>query len=162
MPKGNGKSKGAQKTGPPPRNMSYRDYDPTQNQHYAKITKLWGHGRTTVQYFGNGQLYELSGMIRQRRGLNKLKAMNGSFVIISLRKFEKSVADVLHIYRDDEVRILRRNQEIPPEIDSGGLSKEAEVTFGYDHEDTVDEFSSVVDYTVDKYGIPINQDSDSD
>jgi hypothetical protein len=179
MPKGNGKSKGAIKTGPPPRNMSYCDENPRANQHYAKITQVYGHGKVQVSYFGKSvpkdskndpgstRLREIIANVRQRRGLNKLRVVNGSFAIISLRDFEPGMADILHVYRDDEVKTLRHRNELPTEIDSGAHTKDAEVVFGYDdHNDDIAEIVYSVDERLDQYGIPIEQnienDSDSD
>jgi hypothetical protein len=175
MPKGNGKSKGAIKTGPPPRNMSYKDEDSRANQHYAKITQVYGHGKVQVSYFGKSvpkdskndpgstRLREIIANVRQRRGLNKLRVVNGSFAIISLRDFEPGMADILHVYRDDEVKTLRHRNELPTEIDSGAHTKDAEVVFGYDdHNDDIAEIVYSVDERLDQYGIPIDNDSDSD
>ena len=173
MPKGKGKSKGATKCGPPPRNMSYKDEDPRANQHYAKITKIFGHGNVQVTYHGKSvdkdwqndpgsvRLREIRANVRQRRGLNKLKVQNGSIVIISLRDFEPGTADVLHVYRDDEVKILRRRQELPSELDHGTRSEDSEMFFSEQAEDADTTVSYRNDH-VDQYGIPIEEDSDSD
>jgi initiation factor 1A len=153
--------------------MSYKDEDPRANQHYAKITKIFGHGHVQVTYHGNSvdkdwqnepgsvRLREIRANVRQRRGLNKLKVQNGSIAIISLRDFEPGTADVLHVYRDDEVKILRRRQELPSELDHGSRSEDSETFFS----ELVEEDDVTVSYRndqVDQYGIPIEDDIDSD
>ena len=177
MPKGKGKSKGATKCGPPPRQMSYCDSDPSARQYYARITKLFGHGQVQVAYYGKSverdwqndpsstRLREIRANVRQRRGLNKLKVMNGNFIIISLREFEAGTADVLHVYRDDEVKFLRRRHEIPTELDQGARDED-EDTFFSEHAEEVQKEHVWKNDGVDQYGIPIEEeeftDSDSD
>ena len=173
MPKGKGKSKGATKCGPPPRQMSFCDSDPSARQYYARITKLFGHGQVQVAYYGKSverdwqndpsstRLREIRANVRQRRGLNKLKVLNGNFIIISLREFEAGTADVLHVYRDDEVKFLRRRHEIPAELDQGARDED-EDTFFSEHAEEVQKEHVWKNDGVDQYGIPIETDSDSD
>ena len=177
MPKGKGKSKGATKCGPPPRQMSYCDTDPSARQYYARITKIFGHGQVQVAYYGksierdsrndpsSNRLREIRANVRQRRGLNKLKVLNGNYIIISLREFEVGTADVLHVYRDDEVKFLRRRHEIPPELERG-TRDEDEDTFFSEHAEVAQEEQVWKNDRVDQYGIPIEDDeftdSDSD
>lgn len=133
MPKGKGKSKGAFKSGPPPRNMSWKD-DREKYQFYGRIVKLWGHGSVDVVYYGctskeeNDMLRNTKAQVRQRRGLNKLKPSLDSMVIISLRDFQENMADVIHIYRPDEVNNLRKNGAIPQGVDNE-INDEAEIDF---------------------------------
>jgi hypothetical protein len=177
MPKGKGKSKGAVKNGPPPRAMSFVDNDPRALQYYAKIMRIWGNGRIQVLYYGKStardwkndpdtvRLREISANVRQRRGLNKIKIQNNGFVIISLREFEAGAADVLHSYRDDEIKVLRRRHELPSEIDQGIRADEADITFSeHVHVDLEVTKSYMDNEGLDQYGIPIEDDifTDSD
>ena len=177
MPKGKGKSKGATKCGPPPRQMSYCDSDPSARQYYARITKIFGHGQVQVAYYGksierdsrndpsSNRLREIRANVRQRRGLNKLKVLNGNYIIISLREFEVGTADVLHVYRDDEVKFLRRRHEIPPELERGTRDEDEDTLFS-EHAEVAQEEQVWKNDRVDQYGIPIEDDeftdSDSD
>ena len=123
MTKGRGKSKGACKSGPPPRNMSWKD-DRDKWQFYGRIVKLWGHGVVQVVYYGRSakqeeeKLREIKAQVRQRRGLNKLKPMLDGYVIISLRDFQEDMSDVIHIYRPDETNKLVKKGVLPKGVDS--------------------------------------------
>jgi len=179
MPKGKGKSKGATKCGPPPRQMSYCDTDPSARQYYARLTKIYGHGQAQVTYYGksvekdssndpsSNRLREIRANVRQRRGLKKLKVLNGNYIIISLREFEVGAADVLHVYRDDEVKLLRRRHEIPAELERG-TRDEDEDSFFSEHAEEAREENVWKNDRVDQYGIPIedeeftNSDSDTE
>ena len=123
MPKGKGKSKGACKSGPPARNMSWRD-ERDKWQFYGRIVKLWGHSMVQVVYYGRSakqeqeKVREIKAQVRQRRGLNKLKPTLDEYVIISLREFQENMSDVIHIYRPDERNKLLKEGVIPKGVDN--------------------------------------------
>ena len=123
MPKGKGKSKGACKSGPPARNMSWRD-ERDKWQFYGRIVKLWGHGMVQVVYYGRSakqeqeKVREIKAQVRQRRGVNKLKPILDEYVIISLREFQENMSDVIHIYRPDERNKLLKEGVIPKGVDN--------------------------------------------
>uniref|UniRef100_A0A6C0J6G7 S1-like domain-containing protein n=1 Tax=viral metagenome TaxID=1070528 RepID=A0A6C0J6G7_9ZZZZ len=143
MPKGGGKSKGACKTGPPPRNLAFVDTDDS-NQYYARIERILGNCRVKVVYYGKSsrddgvQMREIVAQVRKRRGLDKLKLRIGGFAIISLRDFEDDKADVIHTYRENEEVELRKRNALPTEIvNSRGDDEEEHIVFDGDSETIV-------------------------
>jgi len=138
MTKGKGKSKGANKGTLPPRSMDYID-SRDGNQFYGRVTKILGNGQIQVIYYGKSskdeveQTREIRAMVRQRRGLGKLKVRVDGYVIISLRSFQEGVSDVIHVYRPNEEMELRKQHEIPREIENANQEDDVEevvVEFG--------------------------------
>ena len=131
MPKGKGKSKGANKGTLPSRKLDYADQR-DGNQFYGRVTKVFGHGQIQVVYYGKSandefaRTREIRAMVRQRRGLDKLKVRLDGFVIISLREFQKGMGDVIHVYRENEEMALRKQREIPREIENASSDDEGD------------------------------------
>ena len=59
----------------------------------------------------------------------------GDVVIVSLRDFQDSKADVIHKYTDNEVRNLRIYGEIPSHVISGNLDTATTEVSGLQKED---------------------------
>ena len=71
------------------------------------------------------------------RGNMRKGSMNriykGDLVLVSLRDFQDSKADIIHLYKTDEVRLLQQYNEIEPDFMKGDFiqSKQDE------HEDCI-------------------------
>jgi len=83
----------------------------TENQEYAKVTKLFGDCRVECECYDKKVRM---GIIRNkmRRGKNN-KVTLGSIVIVSLREYQDSKADIIHVYNLEETTRLRKMKIIP-------------------------------------------------
>ena len=108
-------------------------------QEYAQINKVYGNGRFEANCFdGKIRLAHARGNLKKKKVFVKA----GDVVIISLREFEDAKSDIIYVYNQKEIRVLKKMGEIPNTI-SEDLLKEAEETdigveFKYD-EDSEDE-----------------------
>ena len=80
-------------------------------QDYAIITDMLGSGRCKVICYTNGmeRLCIIRGSMRRRRTCFIRK---NDVVLIALREFQDGKADIIHLYTDDEVRMLTNYEEI--------------------------------------------------
>lgn len=85
----------------------------TDEQEYAKVTKLLGDCRVECECYDKKVRL---GIIRNkmRRGKNNRVTL-GSIVIVSLREYQDSKADIVHVYNAEETIRLRRMNIIPTE-----------------------------------------------
>jgi translation initiation factor 1A len=78
-------------------------------QEYAIVTSLLGHRRCYVK---TSDKIERIGVIRGNMRRSTSRVGNNDLVLISLREFQDSKADIIHVYKSDEVRSLIRYDEI--------------------------------------------------
>lgn len=78
-------------------------------EEYAKVIKLLGNCRLTANcYDDKERLCIIPGKLRKRVWINQ-----GDIILISLRSYQDSKADVIHVYSADEARRLMKIGEIP-------------------------------------------------
>lgn len=109
MPRGK-KGKGKKPTTSEKRHLLTID-DGDEAQDYAKITDKLGNGRFRCLCLQDGEirLGHVRGKIRRlTRHINK-----DDYVIISYRDFQDDKVDILHLFKHEEVRELRKKGLIP-------------------------------------------------
>jgi len=102
-----GKRKGARKAGAveKSREVPYRDLD---GQTYALVTAMLGNGRLTARCEDTiERMCKIRGSMRRSEWISV-----GDVILVSLREFQTSKADVLHRYPHEDVRRLRKMGEL--------------------------------------------------
>ena len=80
-------------------------------QEYAQVTKMLGNGRVTAYCFdGKERLGIICGKMRKKVWVNQ-----GDIVLLGLRDYQDSKADVILKYSADEARNLKAYGELPAE-----------------------------------------------
>jgi len=83
------------------------------SQEYAQALRMLGNGRLEAYCFdGVKRLCHIRGQMRKKVWINK-----DDFILVSLRDFQDSKADVIHKYNMEEARLLQSYGEIPDTID---------------------------------------------
>lgn len=78
-------------------------------QEYGKVIKKLGNGRFEIFCFdGETRLCRIRGSLRRR-----CKIEEEDIVLIALRDFQPSKADIIGSYTSEEVRLLTQLQELP-------------------------------------------------
>ena len=84
----------------------------TEDQEYGQVTKLLGNCRLEVSCFdGVTRLCHIRGSMRK-----KVWIKINDIVLISLREFEQSKADIIYKYEIPEINFLKKENEIPDNI----------------------------------------------
>jgi translation initiation factor 1A len=115
------------------RELIFKD---AEGQEYGQILRLLGNCRMECNCFdGVTRLVHIRGKIRKKDWI-----IVGDVVLLSLRDFEDSKADVLMKYNTKEVRRLKNLGEIPEDvkINEGDIEDEDKVDIGFDFEETID------------------------
>jgi len=107
-------------------------------QEYAQVTKMLGNGRLNAICFdGVPRLCHIRGKMRKKVWIN-----HGDIVLVGLRDYQDSKADVILKYNADEARNLKNYGELPESAKInesntfGGDEDEADgVTFDFDEDD---------------------------
>ncbi len=117
-------------------------------QEYAQITALKGNCRFDVKCFdGTDRMATLCGAMRKRKFVN----MN-DIVLVSLRDFQDSKCDIIDVYEDSHLHLLKAGKHIPDfittnednefgEIDDGGV----EFTMDIPEDESDDESGGSID-----------------
>lgn len=103
-------------------------------QEYAQVVRMLGNGRLEAQCFdGKTRLAHIRGKMRKKQWVNQ-----GDIVLLGLREFQDSKADVIHKYSADESRRLKAQGEIPDSAainTAGDVIDEKEDECAFDFED---------------------------
>lgn len=124
MPKNKGKGgknrkRGTNKNDPVKRELILKE----EGQEYAQCTKMLGNGRIEVACFdGVKRLATIRGKMRKKVWVNV-----GDIVLLGLRDFQDTKADVILKYMPDEARQLQKQGEIP---ESAKINEEANAEGG--------------------------------
>uniref|UniRef100_A0A1I7RI91 Eukaryotic translation initiation factor 4C n=1 Tax=Bursaphelenchus xylophilus TaxID=6326 RepID=A0A1I7RI91_BURXY len=129
MPKNKGKGgknrrRGKNENDVMKRELIRRDGD---DQAYAQVTKMLGNGRLTAQCFdGKERLCHIRGKLRKKVWIN-----TGDIILVGLRGYQESKADVILKYTTDEARILKNEGQLPESarLNEGEEQNEADVEF---------------------------------
>jgi len=118
MPKGKGKGGKNRRRG---QNQSQQKRDlqlKEDGQEYAVVRKMLGNGRLTAFCFdGKERQCHIRGKMRKKVWISK-----DDYILLGLRDFQDSKADVILKYNPDEVRELKARKEIPQETDANAQS----------------------------------------
>eukprot|EP00992_Anisonema_acinus_P007954 TRINITY_DN4015_c0_g1_i1.p1 TRINITY_DN4015_c0_g1~~TRINITY_DN4015_c0_g1_i1.p1 ORF type:complete len:184 (+),score=61.32 TRINITY_DN4015_c0_g1_i1:57-554(+) len=83
-----------------------------EGQEYAQCTKMLGNGRIEAACFdGQRRMATIRGKMRKKMWVNM-----GDIILLGLRDFQDSKADVILKYKPDEARQLQRQGEIPESL----------------------------------------------
>jgi len=111
----------------------------SEDQEYGQVTKLLGNCRLEVLCFdGVTRLCHIRGSMRKKVWIK----MN-DVVLVSLREFEQSKADIIYKYEIPEINYLKKENEIPDNIK---LYEDVEETKdnGFDFTNESDEEDGIV------------------
>nr|KAG5709887.1 hypothetical protein BaRGS_029929 [Batillaria attramentaria] len=132
MPKNKGKGgknrkKGKNENDKEKRELVFKE----DGQEYAQVTKMLGNGRLHALCFdGVQRLCNIRGKLRKKVWIN-----NGDIILVGLRDYQDSKADVLLKYTADEARNLKAYGELP---ESAKLNENAGVEDDFDENITFD------------------------
>lgn len=80
-----------------------------EGQQYAQVLRMLGNGRLEAHCFdGVKRLCHIRGKMRKRVWIN-----SGDIILVSLRDYQDSKADVIARYTPDEARSLKTQGELP-------------------------------------------------
>lgn len=87
--------------------LVFKEHD----QEYAIIKEILGGGRCIAKCSSDGteRLCIIRGSMRRKRNLFIRK---NNLVLVSLRVFQDNKADIIHLYSDDDIRMLISYEEI--------------------------------------------------
>jgi len=109
-------------------------------QEYAQVTKMLGNGRLEAKCFdGVKRLCHIRGKLRKKVWIN-----GGDIILLGLRDYQDTKADVILKYTPDEARNLKTYGELPDHtvINENNFDDEIDenITFdGFDDDDEEDE-----------------------
>lgn len=114
------------------RKISFKEED----QEYCQVVRLLGDCRAEGNCFdGKTRICHIRGSMRK-----KVWVKAGNIVIVSLREFQDEKCDILHVYKDEEVKTLIKYGELPSTIKINDASVEDEkIDDGIDFEKEEDE-----------------------
>ena len=76
---------------------------------YAQVAKMLGNGRLEARCFdGKTRLCHIRGKMRKKVWVNK-----GDIILLGLRSFQDEKADVIHQYKPEEARELKKRGALP-------------------------------------------------
>ena len=109
-------------------------------QEYAQVLKMLGNGRLEAHCFdGVKRLCHIRGKLRKKVWINQ-----GDIILIGLRDYQDTKADVILKYNPDEARNLKSYGELPENAKINEISLNRE--FGEDDDDEhIIEFGDDVD-----------------
>ena len=93
----------------------------TDDQSYACITKLLGHGRVYCNVYSveliegspSFKANERLGIIRGAMRKKKQWVKNGDIVIVSIRDYQDDKVDILYVYTHDNAKKLMKKNQLP-------------------------------------------------
>ncbi|XP_065908058.1 eukaryotic translation initiation factor 1A-like [Dysidea avara] len=140
MPKNKGKGgknrrRGKNENENDKRELVFKD----DGQEYAQVVKMLGNGRLEAYCFdGANRLCHIRGKLRKKVWINQ-----GDIILIGLRDYQDSKADVILRYNPDEARNLKSYGELPETAKINETSTfgptDDDITFDYDGVDYDDE-----------------------
>lgn len=108
-------------------------------QEYAQITKMLGNGRVTAMCFdGTSRMCIIRGAMRKREWMGV-----GDIILVGLRDFQDSKADVIGKYTADEARNLKMLGELPANAKIGGGAGGDLGMFGDEEDDCAFDFEAI-------------------
>ena len=114
-------------------------------QEYAQVMKMLGCGRLEAYCFdGSNRICHIRGKLRKRVWINQ-----GDIILIGLRDYQDSKADVILKYNPEEARNLKVYRELPESVklnDVGIMNpgdEEDDIIFDDDVEDEDDDDGAV-------------------
>ena len=91
-------------------------------QDYGLITNMLGNRRCYVKTYNDD--IERIGVIRGNMKKSTSRVCNNDLVLISLRDFQDNKVDIIHVFKQDEVKSLIRYEEIDDKFINNGFDDE--------------------------------------
>ena len=146
-----------------------------EGQEYAYVTKLLGNSTVSAVFYDNKlkRKRELNCILRASLRKRKQWAKQGSVILISLREFEKSKADVIHVYNEDDTQKLKNKNLIDSKLFGKENDKDDEFDFADGDVDKEKEYNKKKtrrptsikprdNITVQDYGLPESNEESND
>jgi translation initiation factor 1A len=114
------------------RNLELKD-DEDSSQEYCQISKALGNGRYEAKFFdGKIRLAHAAGKLKKK----KIFVNTGDVVVVSLREFQDDKCDIIYVYKQTEIKQLKKLGQIPVDVsEESAEHKEADTGFDFDEED---------------------------
>lgn len=123
-------------------------------QEYAQVLKMLGNGRLEAFCFdGVKRLCHIRGKLRKKVWINQ-----GDIILVGLRDYQDTKADVILKYNPDEARNLKSYGELPENAKINEISLNREFGEDDDDEDII-EFGDDVDSVASDTDLPWRNDS---
>jgi translation initiation factor 1A len=106
-------------------------------QEYAQVLRMLGNGRLEAYCFdGVKRLCHIRGKLRKKQWINV-----GDVILLGLRDYQDSKADVIMKYNTDEARTLKAYGELPEnaKINELGERGEEDDDFGFEFDEDAEE-----------------------
>lgn len=109
-----------------------------KEQFYAECTNINGHSKFEVILYDKDERGEFIGnkyLANARSNLKKKRMFvnKGSIMIVSKRDFQEGICDILYVYKDNQVSVLKKKKLIPSS--ASDTKGDDENVFGYDDQD---------------------------
>lgn len=105
-----------------------------EGQEYAQVIRMLGGSRLEAQCFdGTRRLCHIRGKMNKKEWVSA-----GDIVLIGLRDYQDTKADIIHRYNAEETRNLRAYNEIPPENTNFQSSDDCKLNENVEQECTFD------------------------
>jgi len=115
-----------------------------EGQEYAQVTKMLGNGRLEAMCFdGVKRLCHIRGKLRKKVWIN-----GGDIILLGLRDYQDTKADVILKYTSDEARNLKAYGELPESAkinENTGMEDEGDDNIQFDNFDEDDEEDNDID-----------------
>lgn len=85
-----------------------------ENQEYARVVKVLGNARFLLRIGDKEIQGKARGLMRRRKRSNFVGL--DSVVLVSVREYQDSVVDILHVYDDNEVKKLKKGGHFVEEV----------------------------------------------
>ena len=110
MPRGKGRGgrRGPRRYGFGAREIEYKE----EGEEYAQVKKMLGNMRLSVYCFD-----AKTRIAKVRGSLRRARIRLDDIVLVALREFEEEKCDVIHVYRPEEVKVLKASGEIPADVE---------------------------------------------
>lgn len=90
-----------------------------KDQEYAQVIRMMGNCRLEAKCCDNKtRVCHIRGQMRKRVWIVK-----DDFILLGLRPYQDSKADIIHKYNPEEVRLLQRKKELPEHFNFQSLNK---------------------------------------
>jgi translation initiation factor 1A len=107
--------------------------DPSQE--YCQISKALGNGRYEAKFFdGHIRMAHAAGRLKRK----KIFVNTGDVVVVSLREFQDDKCDIIYVYKQTEIKQLKKLGQIPMDV-SEESAEQKEVDTGFDFEEKEEE-----------------------
>ena len=101
-----------------------------EGQYYAIVQKIIGNSIAQVKYFEPGVgIKTINGIMRKSLKKKRMYVNPDKYIIISLREFETSKCDIIHVYRDTEMNYVKRRLLHPNLENSENKSNHEDLEF---------------------------------